>query len=301
MTLKKQDKVFQDLHRLLESQDFKSKGELEKFMDGLIGKPVPSFPKESLTIKEQAQDLIFEAVDLPEDKGYELALKALQMDPDCIEAYEYLGALEPITETAILYYKNGIEIGKRNFSKTYFKDSIGQFWMVHETRAFMRCMQAYADCLKDMGRYHDSVSVYEEMIRLNPNDNQGVRDQLLLYLIRLNEFNKFIKYDKMFKEDFGAFISFNRALFAFKTEGISANSNGLLQKAIKSNKYVLTKLISKTFNADFPEVYGIGDVNEALFYCYFAHKIWHETAGAIDWIKSKKEPELKIVKKSPKS
>ncbi len=300
MTLKKQDKVFQDLHRLLESQNFKSKGELEKFMDGLMGKPVPSFPKESLTIKEQAQDLIFEAVDLTEDKGYELALKALQMDPDCIEAYEYLGALETITETAILYYKNGIEIGKRIFSKTYFKDSIGQFWMVHETRAFMRCMQAYADCLKDMGRYHDSVSVYEEMIRLNPNDNQGVRDQLLLYLIRINEFNKFRKFDKMFKEDFGAFISFNRALFAFKTEGISAISNGLLQKAIKSNKYVLTKLISKTFNADFPEVYGIGDVNEALFYCYFAHKIWHETAGAIDWIKSKKEPELKIVKKGPK-
>jgi tetratricopeptide (TPR) repeat protein len=162
-------------------------------------------------------------------------------------------------------------------------------------------MQAYADCLKDMGRYHDSVSVYEEMIRLNPNDNQGVRDQLLLYLIKINESNKFRKYDKMYKEDLGAFMSFNRALFAFKTEGLTSNSNGLLQKAIKSNKYVIPKLISKTSNADFPKVYGTGDVNEALFYCYFAHNIWHETTGAIDWIKSKKEPELKIVKKSPKS
>jgi tetratricopeptide (TPR) repeat protein len=244
MTIKKQDKVFQDLQRLLESQNFKSKDELEKFMGGLMGKPVPSFPKESLTIKEQAQDLIFEAVELPEEKGYELALKALHMDPDCIEAYEYLGALEPIPQTAILYYKNGIEIGKRIFAKSYFKDSIGQFWMIHETRAFMRCMQAYADCLKDLGRYSDSISVLEEMIRLNPNDNQGVRDQLLLYLIRINEFNKFRKYDKMFKEDFGAFTSFNRALFAFKTEGLTTNSNALLQKAIKSNKYIIPKLIS---------------------------------------------------------
>ncbi len=301
MTIKKQDKVFQDLQRLLESQDFKSKEELEKFMGGLMGKPVPSFPKESLTIKEQAQNLIFEAVELPEEKGYGLALKALQMDSECIEAYEYLGALEPIPETAILYYKNGIDIGKRVFAKTYLKDSIGNFWIIHETRSFMRCMQAYADCLKDMGRYHDSVSVYEEMIRLNPNDNQGVRDQLLLYLIKINESNKFRKYDKMYKEDLGAFMSFNRALFAFKTEGLTSNSNGLLQKAIKSNKYVIPKLISKTSNADFPEVYGIGDENEALFYCYFSHKIWHETAGAIDWIKSKKEPVLKIVKKSPKS
>jgi len=170
MTLKKQDKVFQDLHRLLESQNFKSKGELEKFMDGLMGKPVPSFPKESLTIKEQAQDLIFEAVDLPEDKGYELALKALQMDPDCIEAYEYLGALETITETAILYYKNGIEIGKRIFSKTYFKDSIGQFWMVHETRAFMRCMQAYADLVPSRQLHRDQQVLVHLPGLARPND-----------------------------------------------------------------------------------------------------------------------------------
>jgi tetratricopeptide (TPR) repeat protein len=296
MTIKKQDKVFQDLQRLLESQDFKSKEEVEKFMGGLMGKPVPSFPKESLTIKEQAQDLIFEAYELPDDKGYELALKALQMDPECIEAYEYLGSLEPITETAIVYYKYGVEIGRRIFANNYLKDSIGHFWMIHETRPFMRCLQAYADCSSIIGRYFDSIAVFEEMIKLNPNDNQGVRDQLLLYLIKINDLNKFRKYDKMYKDDLSAFISFNRVLFAFKTEGSSPNSNGLLNKAIKSNRYVIPKLISKTINKAFPEVYGVGDENEALFYCYFAHKIWHETAGAIDWIKRKKEPGLKIVK-----
>jgi len=297
MAIKKQDKVFQDLQRILESQDFKSEDDVRKFMDGLMGKPIPSFPKESLTIKEQAQDLIFEAVEQPEDKGYQLALKALRMDPDCIEAYEYLGALEPIPETAILYYKNGIEIGKRIFAKTHFKTGIGNFWMIHETRPFMRCLQAYADCFKDMGRYHDAVSVYEEMISLNPNDNQGVRDQLLLYLIKINEYNKYRKYDKLYKDDLGAFMSFNRALFAFKTVGSSSNSNELLQQAIKSNKYVIPRLISKSISDDFPEVYGMGDENEAIYYCYFAHQIWHDTNGAIDWIKRKtKDSGLKIVK-----
>jgi tetratricopeptide (TPR) repeat protein len=297
MTNKKQDKVFQDLHRILESQEFKSEDDVRKFMEGMMGKPIPSFPKESLTIKEQAQDLIFEAVELPDDDGYQLALKALQMDIDCIEAYEYLGALEPIFETAILYYKNGIEIGKRIYAKTHFKDGVGNFWMIHETRPFMRCMQAYADCLKNMGRFHDAVSVYEEMIRLNPNDNQGIRDQLLLYLIRINEFNKFRKYDKLYKDDLGAFSSFNRALFAFKTLGSSANSSKLLQKAIESNKYVIPRLLTKKIPDEFSEVYGIGDENEAIYYCYFAHQIWRETSGAIDWIKRKtKDSGLKIVK-----
>ena len=297
MAIKKQDKVFQDLQRILESQEFKSEDDVRKYMDGLMGKPIPSFPKESLTIKEQAQDLIFEAVELPDDDGYQLALKALQMDSDCIEAYEYLGSLEPIFETAILYYKNGIETAKRIYAKTHFKDGIGNFWMIHETRPFMRCMQAYADCLKHMGRFHDAISVYEEMIRLNPNDNQGVRDQLLLYLIRINDYKKFIKYDKLYKDDLGAFSSYNRALFAFKTLGSSSRSNEILQKAAASNNYVIPRLLMKTISDDFPEVYGMGDENEATYYCFFAHQIWHETKGAIDWIrKNSKASGLKIVK-----
>ncbi len=297
MTIKKQDKVFQDLQRILDSQEFKSEDDVRKFMEGLMSKPIPSFPKESLTIKEQAQDLIFEAVELPDDEGYNLALKAVQMDPDCIEAYEYLGALEPLPHTAILYYKYGIEIGKQIYAKTHFKDGIGNFWIIHETRPFMRCMQAYADCLKNMGRVHEAVLVYEEMIRLNPSDNQGVRDQLLLYLIRINEFNKFRKYDKLYKDDHGAFSSFNRALFAFKTLGSSTISNELLQKAIKSNRYVVPRLLRKHIADEFAEVYEIGEENEAIYYCYFAHQIWYETSGAIDWIKRKtKDSGLKIVK-----
>lgn len=297
MAKKNPDKVFEDLHRLLGSQEFKSEDDVTKFMNGLMGAPIPSFPKESLTIKEQAQDLIFEAIELPDDEGYSLALKALQMDPDCIEAYEYLGSLEPIIETAILYYKNGIEIAKRIYEKTHFKDGIGNFWLIHETRPFMRCMQALADCWRHMGRFHDAISIYEEMIRLNPNDNQGVKDQLLIYLLRINDYDKYIKYDKMFKNDFGAFNSFNSALFAFKTLGSSTRSNEILRKAVKTNKYIIPKLLKKAISDDFPDNYGIGDENEARYYCFFAHEIWHDTKGAIDWIrKYPKESELKIVK-----
>jgi tetratricopeptide (TPR) repeat protein len=285
VAIKRQDKVFQDLHRILESQEFKSKEDVQKFMDGLMGKPIPSFPKESLTIMEQAQDLIFEAIELPDVDGYQLALKALQLDSDCIEAYEYLGSLEPIFETAILYYKNGIDISKRIYAKTHFKDGIGNFWMIHETRPFMRCMQALADCLRHMNRFHDAISIYEEMIRLNPNDNQGVRDQLLLCLLRINDYNKFIKYDKLYKDDHGAFPSFNRALFAFKTLGSSPRSIGILQHAAESNKHVIPRLLMKEISDEFPEGYGMGDEKEAKYYCFFAHEIWHETKGVIDWIR----------------
>lgn len=292
--MKKQDKLMSDFHRLLNSQDSKSEAELRKFMEGIMRQPIPSFPKESLTIKEQAQDLIFEAQEQPDDKGFALALKAIKMDRDCIEAYEYLGSLEPISETAMLYFKNGIEIGRRIFADTYFKDGVGNFWMIHETRPFMRCLQAYSDCLADIGEYHAAVSIFEEMIKLNPNDNQGVRNQLLLYLIKINEFSKFIKYDKMYKEDDGAFLSFNRVLFAFKNS--SKDLDELLQKAVKSNRFVVPKLIAKTISFNVPETYSLGDESEAKYYCFFAHKIWHETIGAIEWIKKQPKGPVRIKK-----
>ena len=47
MTIKKQDKVFQNLQRIIDSLEFKSEEDARKFIDGLMGKPIPSFPKES--------------------------------------------------------------------------------------------------------------------------------------------------------------------------------------------------------------------------------------------------------------
>ena len=44
----------------------------------------------------------------------------------------------------------------------------------------MRCLQAYSDCLIDMGKVKEAIEVLEELIYLNPNDNQGARDHLLL-------------------------------------------------------------------------------------------------------------------------
>lgn len=274
-----------DLQRLLETQDFKSEDDVRKFMDSMVGQKIPSFPKEALTFKEQAQDLVFDAYELTRTKAKLNIERALQLDPDCIEAYEFLGSMERTAELASLFYEKGIAIGRRVFGGKYLEEHKGMFWGFHETRPFMRCLQHYSDCLYTMGKVRECVSILEEIIELNPNDNQGVRGQLLLYLIKLGENKKFLKYSKMFEEDNMAFSLFNRALFAFKTEGETENSNKQLSKALKQNKFVAKRLLSNkpvTFLADH---YGYGDENEADYYASFAQQIWAETKGAREWLK----------------
>lgn len=148
----------------------------------------------------------------------------------------------------------------------------------------MRCMQQYASCLYSLGKLKECVAVLEEMIELNTNDNQGVRDMLLLYLIELDERVKFKKYEKIFKDDDMALSLFNRDLFVYKTEGATENANRQLQKALKQNKFVASKILFKkpiNVRADY---YSTGDENEADYYASFAQQIWQSTSGAILWL-----------------
>ncbi|MDQ3020720.1 MAG: hypothetical protein M3R36_09130 [Bacteroidota bacterium] len=280
----KNNNPLKDLHRLLDKQNFKNENELKKFMNSIVLKPIPEISDEELTKEERAQDLVEEAYDLPIRAAIKNIDIALNFNPDCIEAYEFLGSVQRSIESALPYYEKGVNIGKRLFGGNYLEKHRGQFWGFHETRPFMRCMSDYSDCLYKLGKKSESISVKEEMILLNPNDNQGVRDQLMLYLIELNEFEKFKTYCKLFPGDFGAYAYFNRTLYSFKTEGENEKSYKLLKKAIEENKFVLPMIISSKIQTEYPNTYGIGSKEEAKYYSVFAQKIWQQTPGAVKWL-----------------
>lgn len=282
---KKHDKLMADLNRLLEAQDFENEDDLKKFMDSLVGQKIPSFSKNALDKREQAQDLVFEAYELTPAKAKKKIEKALELDPDCVEAYEFLAMSEDSLELEILFLEKGIAIGRKLFLGNNLEKYKGHFWSNHETRPFMRCLQMYSETLYLKGKKKECIDLLEEMISLNPNDNQGVRDQLMLYLIELDEFKKFEKYAKMYKEDEMAFSLFNQALFAFKTEGNTVKSQIQIQKALKHNKFVAEKLILGLPIMQLSDHYGIGDENEADYYVDSALHIWRQTKGAIDWLK----------------
>jgi tetratricopeptide (TPR) repeat protein len=285
---KQHEKMMADLHRLLSTQEFKSKEEVDAFMQQLIGKPLPSFPEESLNDEEKAQDLIFEAHDADPITARDLIIRALDLDPECIEAYELLGLMEGEPAIALAFFEKGVLIGREKFNEAEDPELTGKFWLIHETRPFMRCMRNSAECYFLTGRMWESVAILEEMIRLNPNDNQGVRDHLLLQLLVLHELDKFRKYEMMYKEDYSAFALFTRALFQFITDGAGLKANNKLKTAIQQNKHVVPLLLRKTMVNDHPDEYIAGEKSEAKYYAYHAKPLWEVMPGALDWLKGMK-------------
>jgi tetratricopeptide (TPR) repeat protein len=283
---KQHQKVMLDLERLLQTQEFKSAEEMQAFVNKyLVGQTIPEFDRQALTPAEQAQDMVYEAnqvADLMEAEG--LVFDALQLDPECVEAYEFMGerAVSPVASLTL--FKEGYTLAAKKLGEKFFQQNAGLFWGIHESRPYMRCLKAYGDCLNLLGDPEAALDVYLRMLELNPNDNQGVRDLAGALCLELNQLDQFEKLHQQFEDDHSAFHFFNHALFLFLTQGDTEISRAALQKAKSQNKHVLPLFTSRKELPQFPDSHGVGDKNEAIYYAHIAREVWREKPGAMEWL-----------------
>ncbi|GHT09792.1 hypothetical protein FACS189432_07180 [Bacteroidia bacterium] len=284
---KEHDRMMTELSRLIGNQENLTQADLEKIVNQFnSGKTVP---KAQLTPQQQAEDLVYEAYELFPNKVEEALKKiekALKLNPDCIEAYECLANNAPDLEMHLGYLRKGIEAGMKIFGGKYLEKNRGHFWGLTETRPFMRCLQQLANAFLLTNNIDEAVSILEMLLDMNPNDNQGIRYQLLPALLELGEDDKYKKYDKLFNDENSTFLLFNRALFAFKTKGKCLASDNKLKAAIEANKYVAKKLLSKSQLRTIADSYSWGDENEAKYYVVMAKRVWQKTDGALEWLTS---------------
>ena len=89
--------------------------------------------------EQEAQDLIYDAweSDSPVQRK-RLARKAIELDPDCTDAYSILADAHDSFEKKNEYYLKGMGAFKNKYGEEYFTENKGYFWGLFETRPFMR-------------------------------------------------------------------------------------------------------------------------------------------------------------------
>ena len=129
---------------------------------------------------------------------------------------------------------------------------------------------------------------YWDLLRLNPNDNQGIRDLLMPCLIELDRDKDAEKLFKQFEEDGMALWMYSRALLDFRKHGDSPTASASLKAALAENKYVPSYLFGrKKVPRTLPAYYSFGDENEAVFYDHGNRAAWKATPGALEWLSAK--------------
>ncbi len=154
---------------------------MEDIIAGLGGAPQ--------TDLDRANDIIW---DVPEDASdaamKKAAKKALAISEDCMGAWLILSEHAKTDEEAIDLLSQGIACGRKLHASIIA--SAGEdhgLWGCVEARDFMRLLHELATAQHEIGDVDAAANTYREMLRLNPNDNQGVRGELLHLLIILDE------------------------------------------------------------------------------------------------------------------
>ena len=281
----KMEGTMRDIHRLLEEQDFENEQEMQEFVNAnVIGKKIDHHVGD--TPLEQAQELVYQAYDAFGRKQVQLARKAIEICPDCCDAYVILAESCSEHEDALSYYKQAMDAGQRVLGENVFTEDAGHFWGILETRPYMRARLGLATCLQGMGRLEEAAEHYRQLLNLNPNDNQGVRELLLQLLIVLSEDKEAQSLWKRFADDkIMAVWAYSKALLTFRSKRDTPTARKHLKKAIEVNKYVSAYLLEhEPLPISKPQTYSLGTKEEAIF-CYTIIRIaWQMTEGALEWL-----------------
>ena len=272
------EQSIQKLKGILESGG--RKASLEDLEDDPTGDGMPSG-------KTNAQDLIYDAWEAGSPKQkIRLAKKALEIDPASADAYVLLAQYQATSpEEVMTYYRKGIEAGEKALGKAFFKENEGDFWGILETRPYMRAKMGLGQMLLENKAYAEAAEVFEDMLRLNPNDNQGARSLLVLAYFMEKDYAKAKALLDDYDEDFLSDWSYNKALQVFAEEGESKEAKRRLKNAVKKNPHVPKYLLGeKPLPENLPDAYSLGGEEEAVIYAIHGKKAWSKTPGALAWL-----------------
>jgi tetratricopeptide (TPR) repeat protein len=240
-----------------------------------------------LSSLERAQEVVYQAFEATGREQVRLARQALEICPDCADAYVLLAEHAASADEAQSLYEQGVDAGRRSLGDGAFDEYAGHFWGVLETRPYMRARQGLANCLWDAGRREEAAAHYREMLRLNPNDNQGVRYSLATLLLDLGRGDELHGLLAEYKDDATADWAFTKVLAAFRDAGDTPQAREFLAEAVKSNRHVAQYLLGhKPLPDELPDFMTHGGADEAASYARGNRRAWLNTPGAITWLRS---------------
>ncbi len=258
---------------------------LEGLLHQILSEVSPQTSKKASRL-ERAQDLVYEAFEAEGEERIRLAEEALEVSPDCADAYVLLAEQCEDLKDAIALYTEGVAAGERALGKKAFREYAGHFWQAIETRPYMRARLGLAQSLREAGRRDEAVAHFDEILRLNPDDNQGIRYVLASCLLDLNRDAELARLLEEFREDASAAWLYTRALTAFRSHGDSPQARKWLTKGAKANKHVPAYLLgTKTLPQAPPELLTMGGEDEAIGYTFDFLPGWRSTAGALGWLR----------------
>ena len=245
--------------------------------------PTHEMPSTATSPLECAEDLIDDAFEARGRRQLLLIRRALELSPDCADAYALLAERAETPSEALQLYEQAVAAGERALGSEAFTDPDRSFWGDVSTRPYMRARAGLAECLADHGHFAAAVAHFRALLDLNPGDNQGLRYRLLGVLL-LAEMNADAAALLEQSPDPSPHFAYAAVLLALRA-GDHRAARRLLRDALKSNRRVTAYLTAKKeLPPDLPAYYSFGSDEEAVLCASDLLFPWAATDGAVEWL-----------------
>jgi tetratricopeptide (TPR) repeat protein len=243
---------------------------------------------------EDVHDLLEDAIDWIDSDVRVAKLhfrRLIREYPEHLDAYHHLaltwyrqGKLEKAAEL----WKEGIEFAMKLFPAHFSMTRDRLIWGFHENRPFLRLYHSYGLSLLRKGEAEKALEAFENIVALNPNDNQGARALVAECYFELKRPEGVLEICNQYRNDGLEQLIYGRVL-ALLQLGNLQDASKALKRAIKHFPLVANELCKSTHKQ--PKDYDEEHVtlwSEGQAYGYWKEfgKYWTSTAGAIEFVRS---------------
>ncbi|MBM4461779.1 MAG: tetratricopeptide repeat protein [Chloroflexi bacterium] len=185
-------------------------------------------------------------------------------------------------------WDQAVRIGRKAFPQDFQlgRDRLEWGWL--ENRPYLRCLHALALSRYEEGRTEEALRLYQELLCLNPNDNQGVRALAEHALFKLGRLEEALEITEQYRDDVMPETLYGRALALFKL-GRRREATAALKEAVEYLPLVRKELLKTRHRLPrtaMPDRVTVGGADEAYYYWEDWGKFWEEDPEALEWLRA---------------
>ncbi len=211
--------------------------------------------------------------------------------PDFIDAYAHLGLFlmeEGEYKKAYIILDKGLANIQPILPKNFFAICPQLIWGILDNRPFLRCYANLGHCYLALNRMDLARDIFENLIMMNPNDNQGIRNLLIGCYFSKNEISTVLDLCNKYPKDILPATMYGKVLCLYQLGEIKAAEEQLriaMGFAPKVAQELVRATHKKPKNCDKYPGIVIGSEEEAYEYWLTHGKYWKNAKGAINFLK----------------
>ncbi|MCD1653107.1 hypothetical protein K7J14_15995 [Treponema zuelzerae] len=226
---------------------------------------------------QQAREYVWDAWDsIKTEEKKTMALRALQLDPLCCDAYNILALYAKSNKKRLEFYKKGLESFLERTNQTEFDEYIGNFWSI-QFRPYLRSIYGYGTALWDENLTTDAISQFQYLLTLDETDHMEARVKLMYWFASSKQYMEATEELLFFPKNSYHYI-FGKLFIELQ---INNNYSGVIkayERATETNHIIIDLITGKMKEPEqYPESYKQGSKEQALCYYHQISSEWKDS------------------------